>query len=323
MAAMSYISVIERYHEYCGAIHELLASILSGILEEKLFTDSEFQQKTIDYLDDTYPFVNTLYTLDNEGTQTSNNIVPANSNIPNNKGLGKDRSQRPYYLMARQNDGIIVTEPYLSAVSRNLCISAAIKRKNQNDDTQGYIVVDIDLPETLEFLMGDTPRRRFEPLFKAIYTFISIGLFAVVGILLYSATTELLSLFSESASFEDYYLKPFGVIIFLTLALAIFDLGKTTLEEEVLMHKDIFRHSSTRRTITRFIAAILIAISIESLLLMFKGALGDGQHLMEAVWMMFAAIGLMVGLGIYVYLGSKAEAILNSQRQQRLHTKRS
>ncbi len=89
------------------------------------------------------------------------------------------------------------------------------------------------------------------------------------------------------------------------------------------MHKDIFRHSSTRRTITRFIAAILIAISIESLLLMFKGALGDGQHLMEAVWMMFAAIGLMVGLGIYVYLGSKAEAILNSQRQQRLHTKRS
>jgi len=46
MADMSYISIIERYHEYRGAIHELLASILSGVLEEKLFTDPKFQQKT-------------------------------------------------------------------------------------------------------------------------------------------------------------------------------------------------------------------------------------------------------------------------------------
>ncbi len=321
MAEMSYISVIERFHEYRSAIHELLASILSGILEEKLFYELKFQQKTIDYLDSTYPFVNTLYTLDNDGRQTSKNIVPAGSNIPNHKGLDKDRSQRPYYLMASESDEIIVTEPYLSAVSRNLCVSAAVKRKDKSGNTQGYIVVDIDLPETLEFLMGDTLRRRFEPLFKGIYTFISIGLFAVVGILLYSATTEILSLFSETTEIEDYYLKPFGAIIFLTLALAVFDLGKTTLEEEVLMHKDIFRHSSTRRTITRFIAAILIAISIESLLLMFKGALGDGEQLVEAVWMMFAAIGLMVGLGVYVYLGAKAEAILNNQRQQRLFNK--
>jgi len=102
------------------------------------------------------------------------------------------------------------------------------------------------------------------------------------------------------------------VIIFLTLALAVFDLGKTTIEEEVLMHKDIFRHSSTRRTITRFIAAILIAVSIEALLLMFKSALGDGHNIMAAVWMMFSAVGLLVGLGIYVYLGARAESQLKS-----------
>ena len=85
---------------------------------------------------------------------------------------------------------------------------------------------------------------------------------------------------------------------------------ETTLEEEVLMHKDIYRHSSTRRTITRFIAAILIAVSIESLLLMFKSVLGSPEHLANAVAMMAAAIGLLVGLGIYVYLGAKAEATL-------------
>ena len=69
---------------------------------------------------------------------------------------------------------------------------------------------------------------------------------------------------------------PFGVVIYLTLALAIFDLGKTTLEEEMLLYKDTLRHSSTRRTITRFIAVIIIAVSIDALLVIFKFALSGG-----------------------------------------------
>ena len=113
---------------------------------------------------------------------------------------------------------------------------------------------------------------------------------------------------------DAVHLRPFGVIIFLTLGLAVFDLGKTILEEEVLMHKDIFRHSSTRRTITRFVAAILIAVSIEALLLMFKAALGQGDGMLAAVSMMFTAIGLLVGLGIYVFLGAQAEVALLKQR---------
>ena len=66
-------------------------------------------------------------------------------------------------------------------------------------------------------------------------------------------------------------------------------MGKTTLEEEVLLYKDILRHSSTRRTITRFIAAIIIAVSIEALLMIFKFALkGGGEHIIEAVWIIIA-----------------------------------
>ena len=106
-------------------------------------------------------------------------------------------------------------------------------------------------------------------------------------------------------------LLPFGVVIYLTLALAIFDLGKTTLEEEVLLYKDILRHSSTRRTITRFIAAIIIAVSIEALLMIFKSALKEsGEHIIQGVWIILAAGFLLLCLAIYVYLGSKAEVML-------------
>ena len=170
----------------------------------------------------------------------------------------------------------------------------------------------------VEFLMGDEKRRKFQPFFKYIYGVIVFGLFCVVATLLYSAFHELYLATSAAVGSADSHLKPFGVIIFLTLALAIFDLGKTTLEEEVLMHKDIFRHSSPRRTITRFVAAILIAVSIEALLLMFKAALGQGDGLVPAVWMMLAAVGLLIGLGLYVYLGAKAEALLRKPVKEKL-----
>jgi len=315
---MNYISVIERYHEYEAAIHELMASIVTGIFDAQLFKDEASLQQTMKWLFNNYPFVELVFTLDGDGIQTSNN---ASRKILSDKkklyGIGIDRHHRPYYKSAAETDGVIVTEPYLSTTSHNLCISSAIRCLDESGDVKGILVVDIDLADAIEFLMGDRKRKKFQPFFIAIYSSIVIGLFAVVTILLYSASSEISSMFFDPPE-EDMHLKPFGIIIYLTLAMAIFDLGKTTLEEEVLMHKDIFRHSSTRRTITRFIAAILIAVSIESLLLMFKSVLGSPEYLADAVAMMAASVGLLVGLGIYVYLGAKAEAALKfSNFQQR------
>lgn len=307
---MSYIGVIERYHQYHDAIHDLLASILSGITEQRLFDDEKLQQSAIECLRKRYPFVELLYTLDTEGLQHSENHHPSGDKRKKTL-VGKDRSQRPYFQLVKSNQRVVVTEPYLSIANTSLCISSAAPVKDHDGQLLGYVILDIDLAGIVAYLMGDTARRRFAPLFKLIYSLIAIGLFAVVVLLLYASLNELIHMRPDQIGGHDFYLRPFGIIIYLTLGLAIFDLAKTTFEEEVLMHKDIFRHSSTRRTITRFMAAILIAVSIESLLLMFKSALGDGEHLADAVWMMMSAVGLLIGLGLYVYLGAKAEAVFN------------
>jgi hypothetical protein len=310
MSDMSYLNIIEQYHEYSKTLRELLASILNGVADPRLLHDEEQQQKAIKRIREHYPFIDLLYVLDADGVQCSDNMGSSNAEISSFNARGKDRSQRPYFKMAQAHDDVVVTEPYLSSASRNLCLTAAIKMHDENDRVIGYIMLDTDLGKIISFLMGDNLRRRFQPFFKSVYSLIVFGLFAVVGILLYSAYSEMAPLFTHDQEIKDHHLTPFGVIIFLTLGLAIFDLGKTTLEEEVLMHKDIFRHSSTRRTITRFMAAILIAVSIESLLMMFKAALGNETDMMAAVWMMLAAVGLLIGLGLYVYFGAKAEAEL-------------
>jgi len=306
---MNYLSTIERYREYKIAIHELMASIVTGVFDDKLFEDQANLRKAMKWLQKNYPFVDLIFTLDAAGTQTSENISHRLSHNNTNSALGVDRRYRPYYKLAVASDSVIVTEPYLSTSSHNLCISSAVRCLDSNGKLVGILVIDIDLANAIEFLMGDRRRKKFHPFFIAVYSSIVVGLFVVVAILLYSAGSEISTLFTTS-QVVDLHLKPFGIIIFLTLALAVFDLGKTILEEEVLMHKDIFRHSSTRRTITRFIAAILIAVSIESLLLMFKSVLGSPEYLTSAVLMMMAAVALLVGLGVYVFLGAKAESIL-------------
>lgn len=315
MSTASYISIIERYHEFRNSIHELMASMLNSLGEERILEDKQAQCRAMERLSEAYPFVEMLFVLDAKGMQISDNIAVSSDHPCAYSGTGRDRSQRPYFRMARDCTGVVVTEPFLSSTNRKLCIAAAVRWPNPEGHGDDYLVLEVDLPGVVEFLMGDGPRRKFQPLFKGIYSTIVVGLFAVVAVLLYSAWTELYALLAGHIHVADQHLKPFSVIIYLTLALAVFDLGKTTLEEEVLMHKDIFRHSSTRRTITRFIAAILIAVSIEALLLVFKSALGNTTTLVPAVWMMIAAVGLLIGLGIYVYLGARAETLLLSLKR--------
>lgn len=312
---MNYLNVIERHNEYRTGIQDLVCSILSGIAEPSVLGNPPAQRGAMQSLAANYRFVDLLYTLDTRGIQTSDNIANPHWQTAPGEGEGKDRSQRPYFRLARESDQAIVTDPYLSSASSMLCITAATKLYDTQGQVRGYVVLDVDLVRIIAFLMGDSTRRYFLPLFKSIYTLIVVGLFSVVAVLLYAAFTDIATLLNVEHSLQELQLKPFGVIIFMTLALAIFDLGKTILEEEVLMQKDILRHSSTRRTITRFIAAILIAVSIEALMLMFKGALGDGGETPKGVWMMLAAVGLLVGLGIYVYLGARAEAILLGLRK--------
>ncbi len=320
MANHNTLAVIERYEEYRHVLNELISSIVTGIANPALLNDAGARDETIRCVGKHYPFVDLLYLLDANGVQVTPNLPARKGHPSNGRGLGDNRSQRPYFKLAQGHpDGVAVTTPYLSVASGLLCITASVRitHHNQSGSQEScYLVLDIDLAEAVSFIMGDASRKRFVPLFKTVYSIIVAGLFAVVMLLGYAALVELTEIFTSTSGAADLHLKPFSVIIFITLGLAVFDLGKTILEEEVLMHKDVYRHSSTRRTITRFMAAILIAVSIEGLLLMFKSAVGDGEHVLEGVWIMFAAVGLLVGLGLYVYLGARAEQLLLSQKQK-------
>jgi methyl-accepting chemotaxis protein-like sensor len=315
MSRMSHINVIEKYEEHRSAIHHLLSSIVSCFADSKMFEQNQAElYEQLQSLSHYYPFISLLYLLDKQGKQLCMNVPgPLFKNSPM-IGRGADRSNRAYYVMAINSPEVAITEPYLSSVRRELCISASLKICKE-DTCVGVLVLDIDLASIISFLTGDSKRIHFEPYFKAVYSIIVFGLFSVALLLLYLAGKECWTVVQTLITNTEDKLLPFGVVIYLTLALAIFDLGKTTLEEEVLLYKDILRHSSTRRTITRFIAAIIIAVSIEALLMIFKSALKEsGEHIIQAVWIILAAGFLLLCMAVYVFLGSKAEVMLTKKK---------
>ncbi len=301
MTPRNYLYLLRKYEEYQPQIERLLDSIVTALMPRKLEADEAQLHKTVERLHKSYPFVELLYCIDENGMQTT--VSAAAPGIDDSKrtepGICSDRSNRAYYTSAVKNEKIsTVTSPYLSNATHQLAISA-VQRYTTELNKTAYLVINFNLEKLITFLNGDELRRRVHPVFQIVYAVIGVMLVMVAGLLLFYAGKHMFDVVHEHIQATT---NIFEVVILVTLGLAIFDLGKTILEEEVLLHKDIHHEGSTRRTISRFMSAIVIAVSIESLLLMFKSLLGDASHLNSAVLMLVAAVALLVGLGVYLKL---------------------
>ena len=84
------------------------------------------------------------------------------------------------------------------------------------------------------------------------------------------------------------------------MSLAIFDLVKAIIEEEVLGKHD--RHDTSRinKTMIRFIGSIIIALAIESLMLVFKSAITGPEKIIYAIYLIGGVTALMLGLATYI-----------------------
>ena len=102
--------------------------------EEKKKPPAEEKEEVVEeepVVENIHQIINRL--TQEDGIQSSKNI--SKNNVINKKfadGIGIDRSYRPYYIQANENNNIIVTEPYLSTSSHNLCISTSMKYANKS-----------------------------------------------------------------------------------------------------------------------------------------------------------------------------------------------
>ena len=121
--------------------------------------------------------------------------------------------------------------------------------------------------------------------------------FLAIGYAFYSFLSHLIS----DGFTMDTLFKP---IVSVTLGLAIFDLAKTILEREVY-YKNYSKESEDSMVLTKFAIAIIIALSIEALMVVFKIAIHDYKDMIYGLYLI-AGVGIIItSLGIYSFLADK------------------
>jgi hypothetical protein len=95
---------------------------------------------------------------------------------------------------------------------------------------------------------------------------------------------------------------------YIVVAVAVFDVAKYLVEEEVVRAREMRAASEARRSLTRFISTIAIAVFLEALVTVFRVSQENVTQLLYPTFLLLSAIVLVLGLGVYQWLSSKVEA---------------
>ena len=238
--------------------------------------------------------IEALYVLDARGEQVSQNI----SNDPRvREARPGNHSARAYYHRAVREKKCVITSPYPSTLTNDLSVTASYPVYDNQKKLHYIVCMDISLRDLLKFAQPTGLDTVFNVVSKVSYSAFSIGLLMVAFMLFYNGITSLLT---HGINIEKIAIKEmFESTILLTLSLAIFDLVKTIFEEEVLgRHGDQSR--DIHRTMIRFLGSIIIALSIESLMLVFKFAMIDPEKIINAVYILGGVALLLFSLSFYL-----------------------
>ena len=98
-------------------------------------------------------------------------------------------------------------------------------------------------------------------------------------------------------------------IAMLTVAVAALELGQTLLEEEVQRDTHISGPTRVRRFLSRFMVVLVVALSIETLVLAFRLSHETPEQLPYVAGIGLTAAALLVAWGVFVRLNRSAEEL--------------
>ena len=120
------------------------------------------------------------------------------------------------------------------------------------------------------------------------------------------------------ASWKDAGSTILAAIGYVVIALAVFDLAKYFVEEEVIRGRELREAAEARRSLTKFVSTIAIAVFIEGLVITFQASKDDLPTMLYPTALLLTAILIVVGLGVFQRLSAEAENKLDgSQKKSR------
>jgi hypothetical protein len=145
--------------------------------------------------------------------------------------------------------------------------------------------------------------RVYQLLTRAIFCAVSIALMVVaIGLIVYAGMQQVTAFRAPEQDIGRALLDSVGYMV---IAVAIFEVAKYILEEEVIDPTQMRNAGQARRSITKFVSTLSIAVFQTS-----KGA--DMSMMLYPTLLLFSGVTMVVGLGAYQRLSTAAEGEVRS-----------
>ena len=140
---------------------------------------------------------------------------------------------------------------------------------------------------------------------RAVFALASLLLMALAVALVGFGLADAVKAFvAPNASGADAILDVLGYVI---VAIAVFDVAKYLFEDEVRRGSERRSAAEARRSLTKFLSTIVIALFLESLVVVFKTAREDVALLVYPTLLVLASVVVLVGLGAYQRFSASVE----------------
>ena len=149
-------------------------------------------------------------------------------------------------------------------------------------------------------------KKMFNIIFSGVHLLAALILIALSLIIMGWSVYDVISSIWGGADLVPLILQSVGAII---ISAAIIDVAQYMIEEEVLVDKELRDPEEARRTITKIMVIISIAVSIEGLVFIFKAGTKDLTLLLYPALLIMVSAFLIVALGLYQKLSATIEKV--------------
>jgi len=293
------IREIQEYGEIRTKARAYLCYIMSRHSSNIGFADENIEEhvkRQLEGLKEVIPTAEVFYAIDSQGTQIDKNV--SKNRKLNAQREGVDFSERAYFYKTVVEQRCILTDPYPSLATNNLVVTSSFPVYDKMGNLLYILCVDIALENILKMVHPSSIDSTFGVYSKIVYAAFSLALLMVALLLFVKGVSSFLDLGMHVDTIDINAM--FKATILLTLSLAIFDLVKAIFEEEVLGKERKEGAGDGHQTMIRFLGSIIIALSIEALMLVFKFAITEPEKLVSAVYLILGVTALMLGLSVYI-----------------------
>ena len=139
---------------------------------------------------------------------------------------------------------------------------------------------------------------------RAVFFVASLALLLLAASLILYGGYRVVAALPSGEGLETTLIDAVGYVV---ISIAVFDVSKYLMEEEVLHGRELSSAGEARRSLTKFVVIISIAVLLEALVAIFAATKDDPTKLLYPTLLLVAGTLLIVGLGVFQRLTATVE----------------